>query len=174
MSIDNFMLSNAVCCMDMFLGDEYDSLFQNMTSVVNYGNGKKVDIRKTLSEFDVSRLKLLEMVYNKNENLQSLFKTLQTAIGVSEECLDDNKYLNIQTSTGKHLVCITNRDQLPTIKAYFYLYHFAAYCRLHFVQLTKLGNINRPEFNETIWAQITLSNWKSFCEHVNHSLNFFN
>jgi hypothetical protein len=176
--MDTYLLAISKYCLDMFdcNNSNIEKLLNKSVDVLSFGKDNKVNLLFETENFDLKRQRLLYFVLNHqdNVNLKSLFYRLENATGVSEECFDDNIYLNIQTQNGKCFVHIKQTEKLDIIKAYFHIYHFDKHCRLQFAQLTKFGNSNNPELNGPIWATMVLSNWKVYCKHVNNCLNLVN
>ena len=153
-------------------------LGEHSSKVLNFQVPKtSKNFKKIVSDFEDAVKSLLKYIYEYKEfkNLQRLFYRLQNATNVSEETVDNNIYLYLQSAQGSSFVHVRDPSKhLELLNAYFYLYHFREYTELHFVQLTKFGNKNNVEFSNCIWATMVLSNWKVFSQHVQFCLKFLN
>lgn len=149
-------------------------LEKHRNEVLLFGVIKSLALQKIVTDFENAITNILTFIYNEFDGLRRLFYTLQSAVSVSEEYIDGNIYLYIQSKVGSSFVHVRNSRQVELLNAYFYLYHFKEYCQLHFVQLTKFGNEKDLELSNCIWATMVISNWKVFSEHVNYCLSFLN
>ena len=183
LNMNNYLVVVSQYCINM-LQVSVDTEMQSSSSsmdlekhrneVLLFGVIKSLSLQKVVSDFEDALKCLLSYLYEDLKNYQRLFYTLQSATSVSEEYIDGNVYFYIQSENGSSFVHISDPSKVQVLNAYFYLYHFKEYCQLNFVQLTKFGNEKDLEFSNCIWATMVISNWKVFCEHVNHCLNFLN
>lgn len=176
LSMNNYLIVVSAYCVGLLENSESDSdsdLNKHRVDVLNFENN--IDLKKVVDNFEKDLNSLLRLVFSEYSSLQSLFKRLENATNVSEEVIDNEIYLYLQSAGGSCFVHVRDPStNLELLKAYFYLYHFKSYTELHFVQLTKFGDKNDAELSSTIWATMTISNWKVYSNHVRVCLDCLN
>ena len=174
LSMNNYLVVVSSYCVSLLENSESDSdLNKHRVDVLNFE--KSTDLKKVVGKFEEDLNTLLRFVFSEYSSLQSLFKRLENATNVSEEVIDNEIYLYLQSASGSCFVNVRDPStNLELLKAYFYLYHFEAYTQLHFVQLTKFGDKNDAELSSTIWGTMVLSNWKVYSNHVRVCLDCLN
>ena len=176
LSMNNYLIIVSAYCVGLLENSESDSdsdFNKHRQDVLNFENN--TDLKKIVDQFEKDLKSLLRFVFSEYSSLQSLFKRLENATNCSEEVIDNEIYLYLQSGAGSCFVHVRDPStNLELLKAYFYLYHFEAYTQLHFVQLTKFGDKNDAEMSATIWGTMVLSNWKVYSNHVRVCLDYLN